>query len=139
MLGTLAVAGCHGGGSHAASNPPGSTAPAKVAAPTPPSDHGGYFGAEAKAYDSAFIECYKAAVAIRDPEPNSNSLSFVGSGQAIDWQPFAAVGTARIRGRPLRRPRPAFPQPSSHRRRRSLSAIRQRLIPPANEARVLEG
>ena len=77
MLGTLVVAGCHGGGSHAASNPPGSTAPAKVAAPTPPSDHGGYFGAEAKAYDAAFIECYKAAFAVRDPQPNRNSLSFV--------------------------------------------------------------
>lgn len=77
MLCTLVVAGCLGGGSHAASNPPGSTAPAKVAAPTPPSDHGGYFRAEAKAYDAAFIECYKAAFAVRDPQPNINSLSFV--------------------------------------------------------------
>jgi hypothetical protein len=77
VLCSLLMAGCHGGGSHAASTRPASPAPAKVAAPTPPSDHGGYFGAGAKAYDAAFIECYEAAFADRDPQPNSNSLSFV--------------------------------------------------------------
>ena len=76
VLCSLFVAGCHGGGSHAASTPRFSRAREGSRADAAQRSRR-VLGAEAKAYDAAFIKCYKAAFADRDPQPNSNSLSFV--------------------------------------------------------------
>jgi hypothetical protein len=73
VLCSLLVAGCHGGGSQAASTDTGGAA--KPVVPTPPSDHGGFSGADAKAYDAAYIACYKAAA--NDPQQGHDSLTFV--------------------------------------------------------------
>jgi hypothetical protein len=76
VLCSLLVAGCHGGGSHAASSTPATGGATNSAVPTPPSDHGGFSGADAKAYDAAYIACYKAAA--NDPQQgNHDSLTFV--------------------------------------------------------------
>jgi hypothetical protein len=61
VLCSLLVAGCYDGGSHAASTTPKTVTQEWVDVPTPPNNHGGYSGAEAKAYDAAYIACYKAA------------------------------------------------------------------------------
>jgi hypothetical protein len=79
VLCSLLVAGCLGGGSRAASTDTGGAA--KSVVPTPPSDHGGFSGADAKAYDAAYIACYKAAAKIpqtgSDSQAGSDSLTFV--------------------------------------------------------------
>ena len=75
VLCSLLVAGCLGGGSHAASTTRATGGATKAAVPTPPSDHGGFSGADAKAYDAAYIACYKAAEKV--PQQGHDSLTFV--------------------------------------------------------------
>lgn len=62
FLCSLTVAGCSGGGSHAASSLPATTGDPEAIHVQVPTDHGGFTGADAKAYDAAYTKCYVDAV-----------------------------------------------------------------------------
>jgi hypothetical protein len=80
---SLTLAGCSGAGSHAASSsPPATGDQGSLLTSTPPSNHGGFTGDDAKKYDVAFKLCYK--VVARSAKANSDNLFTVqvGGGHA---------------------------------------------------------
>jgi hypothetical protein len=74
VLCSLTVAGCSGGGSHAASSTPTATSDPETIHVQVPTDHGGFTGADAKAYDAAYTKCYVDTVKALQANTGDNLL-----------------------------------------------------------------